>query len=380
VTASRSSKTNWTTRLPPPTNWWTYKNSKWGTCQSSIPGYETRAVGVIFGGFPSLVADGLYAAQFTEANSTDSLTGDNIYTLTFRASDGATLPADGTQPPLMLKADGSQVGFWSLTIYQPGNGEAACPCLSQASVLNTHYSQALTDVVSINSKTGSITAKVPDGATLVASSPVLFGDTAAEYGLQPKVAYFIVNAPVVSGDTVTFQVSSTWIQRLSTAAGDPGTPVQYSGEAGPVAILTDGVSPLTYGIVQPVSQLGSSEINGGLLRQNADGSGNPDGTYTIWLAPVLPTGAFIENWIPTPSQKALAALYPDAKVLNSKIWPVFRIYAGQAGSAPPSILPCPECPSSETVGGDQSGSTFPNDSRSATCRFPLIQKLPPPQP
>ncbi len=154
------------------------------------------------------------------------------------------------------------------------------------------------------------------------------------------------------------------------------TPVRLD----PLAILTDGVSPLTYGIVQPVSQLGSSEINGGLLRQNADGSGNPDGTYTIWLAPVLPTGAFIENWIPTPSQKALAALYPDAKVLNSKIWPVFRIYAGQAGSAPPSILPCPECPSSETVGGDQSGSPFPNDSRSATCRFPLIQKLPPPQP
>ncbi len=362
------------------TNWWTYKNSKWGTYENSISGYETRAVGVISGGFPSLVADGLYAAQFTEANSTDPLTGDNTYTLTFRASDGATLPADGTQPPMMLKADRSQVGFWSLTIYQPGNGEAACPCLSQASVLNTHYSQALTDVISVNAKSGYITAKKVVGATLVASSPVLFGAAAAEYGLQPNVAYFIVDTPVVSGDTVTFQVSATWLQRLSTAAGDPGTPVQYSGEAGPVATLMDGVSPLKYGIVQPVSQLGSSEINGGQLRQNVDGSGNPDGTYTIWLAPALPDGAFIENWIPTPSQKSLAALYPDATVLNSDIWPVFRIYAAEVGSSPPSILPCPDCLSSDTVGGDQSGSPIPDDALLATYRFPLIQKLPPTQP
>ena len=362
------------------TNWWTYKNSKWGTYQNSLLGYETRAVGVISGGFPSLVADGLYAAQFTEANSTDPLTGDNTYALTFRASDGATLPADGTQPPMMLKADGTQVGFWSLTVYQPGHGEAACPCLPQASVLNTHYSQAVTDVVSVNAKSGYITAKVPFGATLVASSPVLFGAAAAEYGLQPNVAYFIVNTPVVSGDTVTFQVSATWLQRLSTAAGDPGTPVQYSGEAGPVATLMDGVSLLKYGIVQPVSQLGSSEINRGQLRQNVDESGNPDGTYTIWLAPVLPTGAFIENWIPTPSQKSLAALYPDATVLNSDIWPVFRVYAAQVGSMPPSILPCLDCASSDTVGGDQSGSPFPDDALLATYRFPLMQKLPPSQP
>ena len=361
-------------------NWWTYKNSKWGTYENTIAGYQTRAVGVISGGFPSLVADGLYAAQFTEANSTDPLTGDNVYTLTIVPSDGA-LPADGIEPPLKRYTDGSAIGFWSVTVYQPGKGEAVCPCLSQASVLNTHYSQSDTEVLSVNTKSNTITAKVPYGSSLRASSPVLFGETAAEYGLQPRIAYFLVNDPTFSADgsTVTFQISATWTQELSTAVGDPGTPVQYSGEAGTVVALTQGTSKLTWGFVQPVSQLGSTEILKKQLRQNLDAEGNEDGSYTIWFANSIENikGAFVENWIPTPSQDWLRTIYPNATELNSEFWPIFRIYAAQPGDLPPSILPCPDsvCDGSEVV-EDQSGELIPDDAKLASYRFPLITKLP----
>ncbi len=361
------------------TNWWTYTNANWGTYENNTLGYIGRSVGVILGGFPSLVADGMYAEQdFEPGSTTVALDGGNVYSLTFSPWDKVTLPADSTLPPMMLNPDGSEVGFWSITVYQPGLGEAVCPCLSQASVLNTIYSQTKTSVLSVNAKANTITAMVPYGATFNASSPVLFGTAAAEYGLLPMVAYFMVAAPTVNADqSITFQISATWLQALSIGGNDPGTPIQYSGEAGDVVQLTQGTTPLTYGMVQPVSQLGSSEINAGLLQQDRDAAGCPTGTYTIWLAPsseaALKAGAFLENWIPTPSQEYLHSIYGRDASVNSDIAPIFRIYAPQLGTEPPSILPCPECPASETVGGDQ-GKGPPKPALQATYRFPMLMK------
>lgn len=360
------------------TNWWTYKNASWGTYENNVEGYSTRAVGVISGGFPSLVADGLYAAQLTEGGGTTPLNGtslngsNNVYKWTFSPSDANTLPPAGqvigNQPPLMKKANGLPVGFWSITIYQPGGGEAACPCLSQTSVLNTYYSQTLTDVISVDSNNNSITAIPPLGARLTASTPVLFGAAASQYGLEANTPYYIVNTPVTNKDgTVTFQVSATWLQRLSTAAGNPGTPVQFSGQAGPIAPLIQGASKLTYGYVQPVSQLGSSEIEKNMLQKNTDG------TYTIWLAPTLPEGAFKSNWIPIPSQEYLTKLYPGQKV-DSSFWPIVRIYAAQpGGQTSPSILPCTTCAGPETVGG-VSPKEQTDDALLATYRLPMLIK------
>ncbi len=247
-------------------------------------------------------------------------------------------------------------------------------------MLNTIYSQTKTQVLSVNVKNNTITAMVPYGATFNAGSPVLFGSAAAEYGLVPNVAYFLVALPTVNADTsVTFQISATWRQALSTNAGDPGTPIQYSGAAGDVVQLTQGSTPLTYGMVQPVSQLGSSEINAGLLQQNRDSKGCPNGSYTIWLAPsqeaALNAGAFLENWIPTPSQDYLHSIYGRDASVNSEIAPIFRIYAPQAGDEPASILPCPDCPESETVGGGAAKEPI-QPALQATYRFPLLTKQP----
>lgn len=354
------------------TNWWIYINSGWGTYPNDATGYITRAVGVISGGFPSLVNDGLYAAQFLEGGTDVPLNGDNVYTLTFSPTNANTLPPAGleigNQPPLMLKADQSQVGFWSVTIYQPGQGEAVCPCIPQVGVLNTHYSEATTSVIRVDPATSTITAGVPVGASFSASSPVLFDSGAREYGLESNVAYYMANDPVMNSDgTVSFQLSDKWFQSLSTAEGDPGTPVQFTGQAGSIVTLKAGVSPLKYGFINPVVQLGSSEINKDMLTKN------PDGTYTIWFAPTLPEDAYPSNWIPTPSKDYYTKLYPDAPVLNTNFWPVFRMYAPTEGNDTPSILPCTNCAWYETVGGEQSGIQT-DDGLLATYRFPVIIK------
>ncbi len=356
------------------TNWWIYINAGWGTYPNDVNGYITRAVGVISGGFPSLVNDGLYAAQFLEGGTDVPLRGDNVYTLTFSATNASTLPPAGqeigNQPPLMLKADQSEVGFWSVTIYQPGKGEAVCPCVPQVGVLNTYYSETTTSVTHVDPATSTITAEVPFGASFSASSPVLFGNTASEYGLEPNVAYYLIKDPDTNSDgTVSFQLSDKWLQRLSTAEGDPGTPVQFSGQAGSMVTLKAGLSPLQYGFVKPVVQLGSSEINKDMLTKNLDD------TYTIWFAPTLPEGAYPSNWIPTPSTDYYKNIYPDASVLNTNFWPIFRIYAPTEGNDTPSILPCTDCDWYETVGGEQTDIKTDNDLL-ATYRFPMIIRKP----
>jgi hypothetical protein len=210
------------------------------------------------------------------------------------------------------------------------------------------------------------------GPPIEAGTAILFDDSADDYGLEPRVAYFVVSDPVERGGRLEFRVSAIWRQRLSTAAGDPGTPVQGSGEAGPVVDLIRGSSPLRYGRVMPVAQLGSSQVESGQLRQNLDENGAEDGTYTIWLAPTLPEGAFVENWIPTPSTDYLQSIYPDATELNTEIWPMFRVYAAQPGSMPPSILPCRDCTGRETVGGSAKAT---DDAMLATYRFPNVERL-----
>ncbi len=121
---------------------------------------------------------------------------------------------------------------------------------------------------------------------LVASTPILFGPTAAQYGLTPGMPYYIATTPTRNIDpntkaaTYSFKVSTKWLQQLSMG----NVPIQYSGTAGPVVHLSNPGSPinLQWGPIQPVSQLGSQQLTSGRLAKN------PDGSVTIWIAPTLP--------------------------------------------------------------------------------------------
>jgi len=328
------------------TNYWVSDNSSFGVFPSTRQGYTDRSASTTAGGFTELPADAFYAAAFTNTDVRGStLSGDNTYSITFTQPQSSytyqQLPASGIIPPLVKNPDGSVTGFWSVTVYQPDNSEAAAPFLPQSAVLNTAYSKAVAPLISIDTTADTITVPKSDIGTLNESTPIMFGSNAATYGLVANTAYYIATTPVQSGDNYTFQISSQWIQSITSN----GTPIQYSGSAGtPVdftAPIIDG-TPLTYGVVQQVSQLGSMQVEDGSLAQN-DGTNPafPQGSYTIWLSPTLPAGVPATNWIPTPSTAYLQSIYGDDTTVSTTIEAILRMYDPQPGNLPPSALPLP---------------------------------------
>lgn len=341
------------------TNWWGYLNSGIGTYPNTPTGYLHRAALTVGGGGSNIALDAVYA-QINNLDGTPAtqLDGNNTYKLTFTppVTNPATLPVIGALPPTANDSQGSPLAFWSITVYQPDVTQSAAPFITQASALNTAYSTANVAVTAVDPSTDTITVKPSAWGPLVASTPILFGPTAAQYGLTPGVPYYVATTPTRKIDpqtkstTYSFQVSAKWLQQLS--AGN--VPIQgTTGKPGPVVDLTNpgGTVTLQWGPIQPVSQLGSQQLTSGKLAKNADGS------VTIWIAPTLPAGTPATNWIPTPSSAYYATLYPGVSV-PTQIRPIIRIYYPTPGSnTQASILPPP------------------NGSMGATYVFPPIQRV-----
>ena len=146
----------------------------------------------------------------------------------------------------------------------------------------------------------------------------------------------MASVPTANADntTYTFKISAQWLQELS----DDPDPVPIQGPGGNPGPIVDLLSPvgagaLNYGMVKPVTQLGSSQLAANQLARNADGS------LTMWFGPTLPAGAPASNWIPTPSTAYYSTLYPGIPV-STAFQLTLRMYYPTPGNEPPSILPC----------------------------------------
>lgn len=350
------------------TNFWTYLNKDIGTYPNSVEGYLFRASVVVAGGSANVPLDAIYA-QINNTNGTSAtqLMGGNTYKMTFVLPPGLTAPQppfNSTIPPTVNNSSGTPKGFWSIHAYQTDPSQSAAPFITQASAQNLAYSQANLTVRSVSATNDTITVGMPTwGAAPIASQPIFFGTGAAAYGLQPNTTYYVATTPVVKGKgkyvTYTFKVSTTWKQVLSPivqmgGASVGGVPEQGpSGTPGTIVDLAAGSGTLSWGPVQPVSQLGSQQITSGKLAPN------PDGSYTIWFGPTLPAEAQATNWIPTPSLASLQQIYgADAALTAPQIRPMLRIYYPTPGSdTAASILPPP------------------NGSMKATWMIPAIQQV-----
>ena len=330
------------------TNYWSYLNDNIGNYPNSPEGYLFRAIVVIEGGSANLPADAVYAQlnEYVDADANASaLDGNDTYSLTFTPPvPGGPVPAEGILPPLVTGQDGNPEGFWSIHVYATDGFQSAAPFISQASVLNTAYSSADLAVTAVDPVTDSVTAAASDWGPLVQGSAVLFGPTAADYGLQPGTPYFVASVPTpttVDGiaTSYTFQVTERWQQEWAATEAHP-VPIQGpAGTPGAVVPLDDPGGPLdlTWGPVQPVSQLGSQQLTSGRLATN------PDGSVTIWMGPELPSGAPMTNWLPTPSTAYYESVYDAAgSSMSTTVRPMIRMYYPSPGSATqPSILPSP---------------------------------------
>jgi hypothetical protein len=110
---------------------------------------------------------------------------------------------------------------------------------------------------------------------------------------------------------------------------------------GPVALPTPApsASPLQYGMVKPVTQLGSTQLVANQFTLN------PDNSLTLWFGPMLPPGARASNWIPTPNTAYYRTVYPDNypnNPISTKFQLTLRMYYPTPNNQPPSILPYPE--------------------------------------
>lgn len=157
------------------TNFWKYENANVGTYPNNESGYEVRGAIVLAGGSANLAADAVYAQTNAIGTSTVQLDGNNTYTITFT-----------DLPPSTQDINGNDRGFWSLHVYQPDTSQSAAPFLMQTASLNTFYSNANLDVISVDPTADTITAVNTTWAVMKASSPVFFSGSAAEsYGLLP---------------------------------------------------------------------------------------------------------------------------------------------------------------------------------------------------
>ncbi len=317
------------------TNYWGYINTMIGTYTNDPVGYLTRAIIVLDGGSANVPLDAVYPTM----NSNDGvsqLDGNTTYSITFtppRASY-SSYPVEGILPP-MVENGGKVAGFWSLIVYQPDATSSSAPFIPQSSVLNTHYSDPTsTRVIGVDAGTDTITVEAPAWGPIDLSTPLIFGSTAEQYGLTPGAVYYAATQPTQpTPGTYSFKLSATWLQALSPG----GIPIQQSGSIGgapgPLVRLGRGSSPLTFGLIQPVSQLGSDQLDAGDLALN------PDGSLTLWVGPALPPGAPESNWIPTPSTAYYQSVYGPGTGVSTEIQAMIRMYYPRPGDQPPSILP-----------------------------------------
>jgi hypothetical protein len=319
------------------TNYWTILNDMIGTYPNSVVGYLVRSTIVLNGGSANIPLDAVYPTM-TSNDGTNLLDGNQNYTITFtEAQLGAQLPAVGIYPPQVTDAVGKIRGFWSVTVYQPDASEVAAPYLPQSAVLNTAYSTADSDVLSVDQAAGTITVTAPNWGKLVASTPILFGGTAADScGLDVGAVYFVATDPVQDTGaggvaTYTFSLSTQWKQERS----EDNVPIQYSGQAqGSVSLSCNSGTDLSWGMVKPVSQLGSSELEDGKLVKNGDGS------LTIYIGPTPPSDPdLLPNWIPTPSTTYYDGIYGAGSNVSTTLQVILRSYYPTPGNQPPSILP-----------------------------------------
>lgn len=321
------------------TNYWTILNSMIGTYPNTLTGYLVRSTIVLNGGSANVPLDAVYP-NMTTNNGTSPLNGNNTYSITFTPPvTGAPLPVTGIYPPQVRDAAGKIRGFWSVTLYQPDASEVAAPFLTQAAVLNNAYSSATTQVVAVNPTADTITVTAPSWGKLIASTPILFsGAGAAGCGLGTKAqnaVYYVAANPVTGTGaggvtTYTFPLSTQWKQDISP----DNVPIQYSGQAGATLdIKCASPTNLTWGMLKPVSQLGSSELEDGKLKKNSDGS------LTIWISPTLPAGTPATNWIPSPSSAYYSSIYGANTTVSTTLQVILRSYYPTPGDQPPSILP-----------------------------------------
>ena len=235
---------------------------------------------MLAGGSANLPVDAVYAqANNLDGTSATQLNGNNTYKLTFTPPviNPRKLPVMGSLPPTVNDRQGNPRGFWSITLYQTDATESAAPFITQASVLNTAYSTANIAVTAVDPSTDTITVEPSAWGPLIASSPILFGSTAAAVRPHARGAVLRRDHPDTA-DRPEHQAHDVLVQSVDqvaagAVAGRRTDPGESRAAPGPGSCPSNPGGPvnLQWGPIQPVSQLGSQQLTSGKLARTPTG-------------------------------------------------------------------------------------------------------------
>ena len=291
-------------------NGWNITNENIGVYPNTWSSWLVRAGVAVQGGAANIPDDAVYPTTEID-NEGNSLTS----TFNYRIA----MPATAGQPPLETETYAPAQGFWAFTIYQPNPGNAYQPFLIENAIQNTAYSP-INSTATLTSDGRLRTAKPGNwNRSTAVGTALLTGPSIEVNGIDANTIYYVKKAEEV-GDELLFTLSSDYQPVFASngipigGAGSPGTELSLSGSPG---------SSLSFGWINPVAQLGSSQLAGNSSATNTLAT-ERDGSIDLSLSSLAPQ-ANVQNWLPTPLTSGSGSSNPrnasEFQVMARYYWP-----------------------------------------------------------
>ena len=264
-------------------NGWHITNDNVGVYPNDWSSWLIRAGAAVEGGAANIPNDAVYPT--TEIDSEGhQLTS----TYTYQISLPATAGAGGVDTYAPAE------GFWSFTVYQPNPGNAYQPFLIENAVSNTAYSPTTATATLLAD--GTLTTAKPDNWNVGTAdgTALITGSSVDVSGLNPNTLYYVESATDL-GESLGLTLSASYTPEYASngipigGGGTPGDPITLTGSPG---------SSVSFGWINPVSQLGSSQ-QAGVSNASTTLATEGDGSIKLNLSSLAPASN-LQNWLPTP--------------------------------------------------------------------------------
>ncbi|QNI80098.1 conserved hypothetical protein (DUF1254/DUF1214) [Synechococcus sp. RS9909] len=279
------------------------------------------------GVYPNTWKSWLVRAGAAVEGGAANIPNDAVYPTTQRDSDGLqltstynyriTLPATANQQSIAAYAPAQ--GFWSFTIYQPNPGNAYQPFLIENAIQNTAYTP-IDETATLTADGRIKTSKPPNwnDSTALGTALLTGKEKPSIEGMEKDTIYYVYSAEEV-GNSILLKLASDYQPTYSNGipVGGEGSPTQ------PVSLKGSAGSTLSFGWINPVAQLGSSQLPGETNATTTLAT-ESDGSINLLLSNLAPD-TNRQNWLPTPLVTNAGSGHPrkahEFEVMARYYWP-----------------------------------------------------------
>tara|TARA_B100001093_G_scaffold257173_1_gene245962 strand:+ start:79 stop:2787 length:2709 start_codon:yes stop_codon:yes gene_type:complete len=269
-------------------NGWNISNENIGVYPNTWSSWLVRAGVAVQGGAANIPNDAVYPTTEID-NEGHPLTSTYDYQI--------VLPAIADQAPPETETYAPAQGFWAFTIYQPNPGNAYQPFLIENAIQNTAYSPI--NATATLTADGRLRTAKPGNwnrGTAVGTA-LLTGSANGVNGLDADTIYYVNKAQEV-GNELLLSLASDY----QPSYASNGIPIGGAGSPTPGSELSLNGAPgsrLSFGWINPVAQLGSSQL-AGETNASTTLAIESDGSIALSLSSFKPQSN-VRNWLPIPS-------------------------------------------------------------------------------